>query len=704
MSNKHRREALSEKDRAFLIKKVMNNQSQYKEELNNNSKFYQYLQQYVPDDYMYKIRNSHIFDGDENIFSMLNYIERNKKRQTEPEVPTNISETMFPYLLQQPEPQTPREQLYTVKQGDTISKIASNNNVSIQNLLDHNTIQNPNLIFPGQQLNIPVREEPLDLKESEESKLGDYKVKEGDTLSKIAKENKMSLSSLLRINPNIKNPNTIFVGQHINLADNKNTVVKSKQWVDIEDLRKQEAEYNKTNLGAIQGATHDSNYVVIDKKNKKLSVYDAGNNLIWETRDISTGASGQDYNTKTYTRSSNGRTLDSGKGNMSTPAGITRISSIDNYHGVPSIQRARIDSKGNIQRVIDSRTGKEIDDNIASSMHLGSVSSTYSSNGCVRMSAKALRELEKHVSVGTLIYTLPSNENSRFILRDGNLNYEADNPYGITEKGVRYNKYGKDMWDHDDYNVFNNKTSTPIRISFNKNNNDISTFKGIKKEIKDYLGEDNRNVVMQTLSDYKETLQKEFNISDYHYNNIAKLALGVIDTETGFGGSTKYIHKNAVLSIPRVGDDVYYYAKKMMNDNTEISRGLGQIKMKADNEEMQRYYQKYGINTDNIADPDKSAIAVALRLLYTYKNEVQGKNFEIDSQFLKKANKPEENPGIYGKNKEGNIVLNPYVALLYLYKGGSARKALKNKEALGDNEKVSLSLDAAKKFKIETYR
>ena len=43
------------------------------------------------------------------------------------------------------------------------------------------------------------------------------KIKAGDTLSQIAKKNKMSLKQLLKYNPNIKDPNKIRIGQSIKL-------------------------------------------------------------------------------------------------------------------------------------------------------------------------------------------------------------------------------------------------------------------------------------------------------------------------------------------------------------------------------------------------------------------------------------------------------------------------------------------------------
>ena len=45
----------------------------------------------------------------------------------------------------------------------------------------------------------------------------EYKVKKGDTLSKIAKENNTTVEKLVKIN-NIKNPNLIYVGQKIRIS------------------------------------------------------------------------------------------------------------------------------------------------------------------------------------------------------------------------------------------------------------------------------------------------------------------------------------------------------------------------------------------------------------------------------------------------------------------------------------------------------
>lgn len=48
-----------------------------------------------------------------------------------------------------------------------------------------------------------------------------YTIKKGDNLSSIAKKNGMTLNQLLKLNPDIKNANTIHIGQTINLGKDK---------------------------------------------------------------------------------------------------------------------------------------------------------------------------------------------------------------------------------------------------------------------------------------------------------------------------------------------------------------------------------------------------------------------------------------------------------------------------------------------------
>lgn len=60
---------------------------------------------------------------------------------------------------------------YTVKKGDTLSKIARTHNTTVSELAKLNNIQNVNLVRVGQVLTLPVKEE--DFKKQFEKCLSD---------------------------------------------------------------------------------------------------------------------------------------------------------------------------------------------------------------------------------------------------------------------------------------------------------------------------------------------------------------------------------------------------------------------------------------------------------------------------------------------------------------------------------------------------
>lgn len=112
------------------------------------------------------------------------------------------------YVGSTPPPSSPPPasgQVYYVKKGDTLRSIASRLSTTVEDLLKINPqIKNPNLIYVGQAITIPAS-------------ASSYIVQKGDTLRIIAKKFGTSVDTLLLLNPDIKNPNLIFVGQVINV-------------------------------------------------------------------------------------------------------------------------------------------------------------------------------------------------------------------------------------------------------------------------------------------------------------------------------------------------------------------------------------------------------------------------------------------------------------------------------------------------------
>lgn len=92
---------------------------------------------------------------------------------------------------------------YTVQSGDTLSGIAERYGTTYQHLAEINGIENPNLIYIGQQIKI-------------DAIATTYTVVSGDTLSQIAQRFNTSVSDLANKN-GIENPNLIYVGQTLTI-------------------------------------------------------------------------------------------------------------------------------------------------------------------------------------------------------------------------------------------------------------------------------------------------------------------------------------------------------------------------------------------------------------------------------------------------------------------------------------------------------
>ena len=94
-------------------------------------------------------------------------------------------------------------QIYTVQRGDTLRIIAGRFNTTVDAILKVNPqIVDPNRIYAGQAINLPAG-------------LSTYVVQRGDTLRIIAARFGTSVEALLRLNPQITNANLIYVGQVI---------------------------------------------------------------------------------------------------------------------------------------------------------------------------------------------------------------------------------------------------------------------------------------------------------------------------------------------------------------------------------------------------------------------------------------------------------------------------------------------------------
>ncbi|KIL46662.1 hypothetical protein KP77_27890 [Jeotgalibacillus alimentarius] len=116
---------------------------------------------------------------------------------------------------------------YTIKPGDTLSKIAAEHNISLAKLMELNGL-NGHIIYAGQKLTVSGQGATAQQAQptgTAQPAISDYIVKGGDTLSKIAVLHKMSLSELKNINQ--LTSDMIRVGQKLRLKGSVQSVQPS---------------------------------------------------------------------------------------------------------------------------------------------------------------------------------------------------------------------------------------------------------------------------------------------------------------------------------------------------------------------------------------------------------------------------------------------------------------------------------------------
>lgn len=135
---------------------------------------------------------------------------------------------------------------YTVVTGDTMWGISRKYGIELNDLLGANPqITNPNLIFPGQIINIP------------DNNKSTYTVMPGDTMWSIARKYEIDLNNLLAVNSQITNPNLIFPGQTITIpngtdkTEKDNNIPSDISALENEVIRLVNTEREKAGINAL---------------------------------------------------------------------------------------------------------------------------------------------------------------------------------------------------------------------------------------------------------------------------------------------------------------------------------------------------------------------------------------------------------------------------------------------------------------------
>jgi cell wall-associated NlpC family hydrolase len=92
---------------------------------------------------------------------------------------------------------------YTVKDGDTLSSIAGKFHITLEKLLESNSLAKESILQPGQKLIIEYKDsggKSADEADNRPAQSAEYKVRAGDCLDKIAKLHKCSIDDIVSLN------------------------------------------------------------------------------------------------------------------------------------------------------------------------------------------------------------------------------------------------------------------------------------------------------------------------------------------------------------------------------------------------------------------------------------------------------------------------------------------------------------------------
>ncbi|HUP42236.1 MAG TPA: LysM peptidoglycan-binding domain-containing protein, partial [Thermoanaerobaculia bacterium] len=110
------------------------------------------------------------------------------------------------------EPPRPELAVHRVRQGETLTAIASRYRTSVASILEMNRLRSANRIVPGQQLQVPANGASGGAAPSATV----YVVRRGDTLAAIARRERVALSRLLAAN-DLGTRSTIYPGQRLTI-------------------------------------------------------------------------------------------------------------------------------------------------------------------------------------------------------------------------------------------------------------------------------------------------------------------------------------------------------------------------------------------------------------------------------------------------------------------------------------------------------
>ncbi|MFW5887672.1 MAG: L,D-transpeptidase [Bacteriovoracia bacterium] len=219
------------------------------------------------------------------------------------------------------------------------------------------------------------------------------------------------------------------------------------------------------------------------------------------------------------------------------------------------------------------------------------------SDGCINLEQNDMSKLFNNMQLGSEVFVLPEEKGNHFVVKEGKLHFTTETKredYGVYNYSPKYRPY------------------TPVKIEIYD--------KKLKSEI--------TNQFLFALEKEKKKLMDLYNLDNHEYNQMIKIAFGILGNETEFGESKRYrVKEKFPRNVARarsfrdqfkearaewkegdkkIGDDLKelkdnFFDKELVKNN---SRGLTQIKKVP-----KLIAKEYAITKKDLNDPAKAAIA-----------------------------------------------------------------------------------------------
>ncbi len=334
-------------------------------------------------------------------------------------------------------------------------------------------------------------------------------------------------------------------------------------------------------------------YAIIDKNSSRIQIYQSNGNKIYDV-EVLLGAVKSDERTKFLN-------YDLKQSNRTTGAGIFTLGEIrsqDPYYS---------ETYGGNLYTLNNESGAEekvlaihqVPTNLKSRNRLfndGDPSNNRTTGGCINLKKSDFEHLRNVMGPGCKIYVLPEEAGNQIILKNDKLNFTTDNKVN----GEKLNNYSFSAKD---------KNYRPIKVDINP-----QVYKDFEKDILEKRLTDPKPFVTnftRALEDEKKTIMSLYNLDNDDYNELSKLAFGIMGQESAFGTHAKLWTKETnqgVISTLKCAKEALRSLKKLsvhVECDEKNSRGLTQIKQIPD-----KIKAKYPEVTEaRLIRPRESAIA-----------------------------------------------------------------------------------------------